>query len=88
MSRLKIKEIDGFLGLLCDFRQKYGNYLDSIGGIEAYVKITEGLQKKDIKYISLFFIPIKTVKSIIIRAIKGFDFSKDYKKGLYDLLKF
>ena len=75
-------QVDYVLGVVTE------NYLDSIGGVEAYVKITEGLQKKDIKYISLFFIPIKNVKSIIIRAIKGFDFSKDYKRGLYDLLKF
>lgn len=75
-------QVDYVLGVITE------NYLGSIGGVEAYAKITEGLQKKDIKFISLFFIPPQKVKSVIIPAIQGFDFSKDYKNGLYELLKF
>ena len=64
------------------------NYLASIGGDEAYAKISEGLQKKDIRFIPLFFIPHKEVESVIIPAIQGFIFSEDYEKGLHDLIKF
>lgn len=64
------------------------NYLDSIGGDEAYAKISEGLQKKDIRFIPLFFMPRKEVKSVIIPAIRGFAFSEDYEKGLHGLIKF
>lgn len=31
------------------------NYLSSIGGVEAYAKIADGLLKKDISFIPLFF---------------------------------
>jgi len=64
------------------------DYLTSIGGAEAYAKISEGLPKKDIRFIPLFFIPPKKVESVIIPAIQGYIFSEDYEKGLHDLIKF
>jgi len=76
-------QVDYVLGVITE------NYLDSIGGVEAYAKIAEGLQKKDIRFISLYFIPPEKVKSVIIPSIQGItNFSKDYKKALHDLLKF
>ena len=75
-------QVDRVLGVITE------SYLDSIGGDEAYAKISEGLQKKDIRFIPLFFIPPQEVNSTIIPAIHGFDFSKDYAKGLYGLIKF
>lgn len=64
------------------------DYTPSIGGDEAYAIISDGLSKKNMKFIPLFFIPIKEVKSIIIPALSGYDFSTDYKSGLYELIKF
>lgn len=64
------------------------NYLTSKGGTEAYAEISKGLNDKDIKFIPLFFIPPQDVKSRIIPSIKGFDFSNEYKTGLYNLLEY
>ena len=64
------------------------DYLDSVGGTEAYAKISEGLTKKDIRFIPLFFLPPKEVKSVIIPAIQGVDFSTNYENGLLQLIKF
>lgn len=75
-------QVDYVLGVITE------NYLDSIGGDEAYAKISEGLKKKDVRFIPLFFIPIKEVKSVIIPGLQGFDFSKDYEEGFYKLIKF
>jgi len=75
-------QVDYVLGVITE------NYLNSIGGDEAYAIIAKGLQKKDLRFIPLFFIPPQEVKSVIIPAIQGLDFSKDYNGGLYELLKF
>jgi len=88
-GELWLKEIDNalyqveyVLGIITD------KYLNSKGADEAYAKISEGLEKRDIKYIPLFFIPPGEVKSVILNAIQGFDFSYEYKKGLLKLIKF
>jgi hypothetical protein len=77
-----LHQVDYVLGVITE------NYLDSIGGSEAYAKISEGLKKKDVRFIPLFFIPIEEVKSVIIPSLQGFDFSKDYEEGFYKLTKF
>ncbi len=77
-----LAEADYVLGVITD------NYLPSIGGIEAYVKIAEGLQTRDIKFIPLFFIPPDKSKSVLIKGIQGCDFSKDYAEGLRQLIGF
>jgi len=64
------------------------NYLNSIGGDEAYSKIAEGLRKKDMRFLPLFFIPIEEVKSTIIPALHGFKFYEDYDGELYNLVAF
>lgn len=56
-------QVDYALGVMTE------DYLDSIGGVEAYAKISEGLNKKDIRFIPLFFISPKKVKSVIIPAL-------------------
>lgn len=75
-------QVDYALGVVTE------NYLNSIGGDEAYAKISEGLRKKEIKFIPLFFIPPEKIKSVILPAIQGIDFSKDYENGLNELIKF
>jgi len=75
-------QVDYVLGVITE------KYIDSIGGDEAYAKISEGLKKKDVRFIPLFFVSPKEVKSVIIPSIQGFDFSKDYEKGFYNLIKF
>lgn len=75
-------EVDYVLGVVTE------NYLNSIGGDEAYAKISEGLQEREIKFIPLFFIPCKKVKSVILPAIQGIDFSSDYEEGFRKLIKF
>lgn len=64
------------------------NYLDSIGGEEAYAKIAEGLRKRDMRFLSLFFMPIEKVESVFIPALKGFKFYQDYESSLYELISF
>ena len=77
-----LADADYVLGVVTD------NYLDSIGGVEAYANLTEGLQKKDINFIPLFFIPPEQLKSPIIKSIKGCMFTEDYNQGLKDLIEF
>jgi len=64
------------------------NYLNSIGGDEAYSKIAEGLRKKDMRFLALFFMPVREVKSTVIPALKGFKFYEDYDRELYELISF
>ncbi len=64
------------------------NYLESIGGEEAYAKIAQGLRKKDMKFLSLFFMPVKDVKSVFVPAMQGFKFYENYERELYNLVSF
>jgi len=64
------------------------SYIDSIGGAEAYAKISEGLSKKDVRFIPLFFIPPKEVESVIIPSLQGFVFSENYEEGFHELVRF
>lgn len=75
-------EVDYVLGVITE------NYLNSIGGTEAYAKISEGLQKREIRFIPLFFTPREKIKSVLLPAIQGFDFYIDYEDGLQRLIKF
>lgn len=75
-------QVDYVLGVITE------NYLTSMGGDEAYAKITEAFRKNQKTFIPLFFIPPKELKSVILPAIHGFYFSKSYEKGLYTLVKF
>lgn len=77
-----LRQMDYVLGIITE------NYLTSIGGVESYAKISEGLKEKDIKFIPLFFIPHQKVKSVLIPAIQGFNFSENYEEGLHNLIKF
>ncbi|MCK5606465.1 toll/interleukin-1 receptor domain-containing protein [Candidatus Pacearchaeota archaeon] len=77
-----LSEADYVLGIITD------NYHTSIGGVEAYANITDGLQKRDIRFFPLFFIDPENVKSQIIKSIQGFNFSKDYNEGLRKLIEF
>lgn len=88
-GKIWLKEINGalvdadyVLGVVTE------NYLSSIGGDEAYFAIAEGLQRKDIKFIPLFFCPLDKVNSLIIKGIQGIDFTKGYDEGLRDLIEF
>ncbi|TET89578.1 MAG: toll/interleukin-1 receptor domain-containing protein [Methanomassiliicoccales archaeon] len=73
--------VDYVLGVVTE------GYLESVGGVEAYATITKGLKRRDIKFVPLFFISPSKMKSVIIPAIGGINFSEDYKKGLHDLIK-
>jgi hypothetical protein len=64
------------------------NYLESIGGIEAYAKIGQGLRKKDMKFLALYFMPIREVESVLIPALQGFRFYENYERELYNLVAF
>jgi len=64
------------------------DYVDSIGGVEAYAKMSEGFNKKDMRFLPLFFMDPKKVPSVIIPAIQGFTFHESYDKGLHDLIRF
>ncbi len=75
-------QVDYVLGVVTE------DYIDSTGGAEAYAKIAEGLNKKDMRFIPLFFIQPKKVESVFIPAIQGFDFTETYEQGLYDLIRF
>ena len=77
-----LSQVDYVLGVVTK------NYLNSIGGVEAYAKISEGLRERDIKFIPLFFIPPEETKSVLLPAITGFRFYEDYEKGLQELIKF
>jgi hypothetical protein len=77
-----LAEADYVLGVVTE------NYTQSIGGIEAYITITDGLQKKDIKFIPLFFIKPESVKSPLIKSITGFNFVENYDEGLRGLLEY
>src|SRR3989304_2495771 len=79
---LSTRQADYVLGIITN------PYIDSTGGVEAYVKISEGLRTKNIKFIPLFFEDINEINSVIIPAINGFKFYEDYNKGLLDLIKF
>ena len=89
LGQIWLKEIDDAL-----YRVDYAlgviteNYLNSIGGGEAYAKISEGLQKKEIKFIPLFFVPREKIKSVFLPAMQGIDFFKDYESGLRGLIEF
>lgn len=75
-------QVDYVLGIITE------NYLESIGGIEAYAKMSEGFNKKDMRFIPLFFMDPKKVPSVIVPAINGFIFHQNYDNGLHNLLKF
>jgi hypothetical protein len=75
-------QVDYVLGVITE------DYLYSIGGVEAYAKITEGLNKKDMRFIPLFFVNPKNVPSVIVPALQGFSFHKSYDEGLHNLLRF
>jgi hypothetical protein len=75
-------QVDYVLGVITE------DYLDSIGGVEAYAKMTEGFNKKNMRFLPLFFMNPKKVASVIVPAIQGFSFHKNYEKGLHDLLRF
>lgn len=77
-----LADADYVLGVITE------NYLPSIGGIEAYVTIAEGLQKKDIKFIPLFFARPDKVKSFVMKGIQGIDFTKGYEEELRKLIRF
>lgn len=64
------------------------HYLQSVGGEEAYVKLSESFSKREETFIPLFFIPPNEVESPIMRAINGFDFSENFNDGFRDLLRF
>ena len=75
-------QVDYVLGVVTE------DYIDSTGGEEAYAKIAEGLNKKDMRFVPLFFVSPKKVKSVLIPAIHGFDFSESYEAGFYELIRF
>lgn len=77
-----LSDADYVLGIVTE------HYIPSIGGKEAYVTIAEGLQKKDIKFIPLFYIAPYKVESLLIKSIQGIDFTKGYDKGLRKLIRF
>jgi hypothetical protein len=79
---LAISDSDYVLGILTE------NYLPSIGGAEAYATIADGLQKKDIKFLPLFFVSPEKVDRKLIKSIQGFNFSSSYEIGLRSLLCF
>jgi hypothetical protein len=75
-------QVDYVLGIITE------DYVDSVGGIEAYAKMSEGLNKKDMRFIPLFFMDNKKVPSVILPAIQGFIFFENYNAGFHDLIKF
>jgi len=75
-------QVDYVLGIITE------DYLDSMGGAEAYAKMSEGFNKKDMRFLPLFFIDPKKVQSVILPAIQGFMFNQSYDAGLHDLLRF
>ncbi|KPJ73915.1 hypothetical protein AMJ52_02610 [candidate division TA06 bacterium DG_78] len=77
-----LSQVDYVLGVLTE------NYLTSVGGDEAYAIISKGLKEKKVRFISLFFVPPHEVKSVIIPALQGFNFSKDYTQGFSSFLDF
>lgn len=77
-----LREADYVLGIVTN------NYLSSTGGLEAYATLGNGLKRKDINLISLFFEDIETINSVILPAFQGFDFSKSYSAGLLMLVKY
>ncbi|GAG97641.1 unnamed protein product, partial [marine sediment metagenome] len=77
-----LSQVDYVLGVITE------NYLNSVGGDEAYAIISKGLKEKRIKFISLFFVSPSKVKSVIIPALQGFNFSKDYTQGFQSFVDF
>lgn len=63
-------------------------YIPSLGGAEAYFTIAEGLQKRNVKFIPLFFVPRAEVKSLVMKGIQGIDFTDSYDKGMLHLIQF
>lgn len=61
-------QVDYVLGLITE------DYLGSVGGMEAYAKVSEGLNKKDMRFIPLFLTDPKQLPSVILPAIQGFLF--------------
>lgn len=90
LGRIGLKEIDEtladadyVLGVITE------NYINSTGYVEAYASISEGLEKRDIGFIPLYFIPRKKLKGPIIKSIWGIEeFTIDYAEGLRKLLDF
>lgn len=75
-----IRSVDYVLGIITR------DYLDSTGGVEAYAKISEGLNDRNIRFIPCFFISPEESRSSIVKAIQGADFSKEYKDGFRKVL--
>jgi hypothetical protein len=64
------------------------NYIDSTGMLEAYASISDGLSKKKIKFIPLFFENVKEIDSPILKALQGYRFYENYNTVLLDLIRF
>lgn len=74
-------QVDYVLGIITE------DYLKSTGVVEAYARISKDLKDKNLGFISLFFIPPSRVKSVILTAFQGIDFSESYENGLLELIK-
>jgi len=77
-----IRDVDYFLAIITK------KYLNSIGGLEAYIKLVDTLSNRKEDFIPLFFISPEEVPSPLLKAIQGFNFYKNFDEGLRDLLKF
>lgn len=77
-----LAEADYVLGVITK------HYFSSMGSVEAFGKIIEGLKERDIRFIPLFFVPPEEIKSTIMKTIQGINFTKEYSNGLYQLLEF
>jgi len=77
-----LSEADYVLGVITE------NYISSLGGIEAYIAISDGLRTKNIRFLPLFFSSRDRITSAIIKALQGFDFFNNYDDGLRCLIEF
>jgi hypothetical protein len=82
IDKALFSEIDIVLGVITK------NYLNSIGGKEAYATISKQLSGGSIRFIPLFFIPPKECESVIIPSLNGIIFTGDFDTALLELLRF
>lgn len=75
-------EVDFVLGIITT------DYLNSIGGKEAYAAISKQFKDGSIHFIPLFFIDPNNCKSALISSMNGFIFINDFEGGLLQLLNF
>lgn len=63
------------------------SYLDSVGGLEAYAKLSSEIKKESFSFIPLFFMPISEIKSPLIKAIQGFNMI-NYNDTIKNLIEY